>query len=305
MKTQEKNNHDFIKLTVRSKKSKKRWNGIPAFYKRAETGNSIYKHLLLSIFNHIIFFLIIWSLAGILKTHIINPLFEQKDKINDIEFAINNSAGSRKKHKKASADKNIQTNTVGKNTETDKISKSNFTKSKSFESAADIDEFSIPIPKTKSSQSSAGGLSRHSGKNSSEHSNDLNPSYMGTEDGSANGTGPSKGSGFDKNAARKTISTYDISPYVNELKRNIRMNWKPAKTSEGKYVELFLRIAKDGRLIILNVKKTSESGDVDEAALNAVRKTLPLNPLPTKYAKSFLDLIFTFDSSSSSVGSRF
>ncbi len=273
--------------------------------KGVETENSLYNHFLLSIFNHIIFFLVLWALASILKTHVINPIFEQKEKINDIEFAINNSSGNRQKSTKADAAKSIGATSPDKKTDTSKNIKSDFIRNKPSASIADIDDFSIPIPKIKSASSGSGGLARRSFNSFSAGSNSLNPAYTGTEDGDTNRGGSAKGSGFDKNAVRKTVSTYDISPYVNELKRNIRTNWKPARNSEGKYVELFLRIAKDGRLIILNVKKTSEAGEVDEAALNAVRKTLPLNPLPTKYGKSFLDLIFTFNSSSSSVGSRY
>lgn len=162
------------------------------------------------------------------------------------------------------------------------------------------DKFAVPMPKLNSLSSGLGG-----GGKIKHRASGFDPSgaSVGTSDGG--GKSASNGSGFDKNTTKKMISSYDISPYVNELRRNIRWNWKAPKNPEGKRVELFLRIAKDGRVVILNVKRTSESGEADNAALNAVRRTMPLNPLPSKYSKSYLDVIFTFDSSANSLGSRF
>lgn len=316
MTTRIKNKYKYITVANRFKQYKSKWNGIPAFLKRYETADSLYNHFFLSVVNHIILFIILWVLFGLLKIGITNPLFKQKEKIHDIEFTINNS--SRRAHQpklsrsKAAAAINTNLNSNAISEDTNKITSKPVKKSTQNKFAsipvAIPDAFSIPMPKFKPASGSAGSrrTSGHSSGNSpGNSSSDLNPADIGTADGSQNGSGTSKGAGFDKNATRKAITSYDISPYVNELKRNVRMNWKPAKNSEGKNVELFLRIAKDGRLIILNVKRTSEVGEVDEAALNAVRRTKPLSPLPSKYSKSYLDLIFTFNSSSSSIGSRY
>lgn len=124
----------------------------------------------------------------------------------------------------------------------------------------------------------------------------------GVDTGSSNGRGTSGHSGFDRNTTKKIITTFDISPYVSEMKRNIRWHWRAPK-SGSKRVELFLRISKDGRIIILNVKKSSEVGDVDNAALSAVRNSAPFSPIPAKYSKRYLDVIFTFDSGS--ISSRY
>lgn len=316
MTTRIKNKYKYITVAHRFKQYKSKWNGVPAFLKRYETADSLYNHFFLSVFNHIILFILLWVLFGIFKIGITNPIFKQKEKIHDIEFTISDSTRHAHQPKlsksKAAATINTNLNSNAISEDTNKIkskpvNKSTQNKFAQFASipVATPDAFSIPMPKFKPASGSAGSRKRTSGNSSGNSSTDLNPADIGTADGSQNGSGTSKGTGFDKNATRKVITPYDISPYVNELKRNIRMNWKPAKNSEGKYVELFLRIAKDGRLIILNVKRTSEVGEVDEAALNAVRRTQPLSPLPSKYSKSYLDLIFTFNSNSSSIGSLY
>lgn len=171
----------------------------------------------------------------------------------------------------------------------------------SSHSKSEVPAFPMSMQNLKSMQTGLGGSGRT--KHQAAGFDTSSASSLGGFDSSSTGKGSSGHSGFDKNTTRKMITSYDISPYVNELRRNIRFNWRAPKTNGNKRVELFLRIAKDGRIVILNVKRTSEVGDVDNAALNAVKKCVPLSPLPSKYTKSYLDVVFTFDASS--VGSRY
>ena len=97
------------------------------------------------------------------------------------------------------------------------------------------------------------------------------------------------------------VTSFDISPYISELRRNIKLNWKVPSNSDGKHVELFLRIGRDGRIVILNVKTTSEIGDLDESTLEAVRRSTPLGPLPAGFTKNYLDIVFKFNSANASV----
>lgn len=156
----------------------------------------------------------------------------------------------------------------------------------------DIPDFSMPMPKLKSISSGLGTPTKTKSRASGIDTSTA-PSIKEAESSFASSSSSSTSSGSNKITAKKLVTTYDISPYVAELKRNIKMNWKHSAGS--KRVELFVRIAKDGRVIILNVKKTSEIADVDNAALSAVRKCQPLNPLPSKYTKSYLDVVFVFD----------
>lgn len=321
MKTLEKNKY-------RRKKSKNpfkaTWNGVPATVRQTLFETSLYESFAMSLIWHIVGFLLIWLITFSFIFFGIAPKIFPKPtpKVKNIEFTLTSpqrhrihhvklkpaptpveTEGSEQKMKanepapaKASAgnQNKISQNTQGK---ANKKALKAGGKSKS-----NISDFAIPMPNFKSMSSGLGG---GSGKTSHRASGfDSSSSSFGSFDsGSSAGKGSSGGSGFDKNTAKKIIKTYDISPYVNELRRNIRWNWKAPKSSANKRVELFLRIAKDGKVIILNVKKTSDNAEADNAALNAVRKSMPLNPLPAKYSKNYLDVIFTFDSNS--VGSRY
>lgn len=311
MKTQEKNK------PIRSKYKKSTWRGIPAFIKGFEQEYTLYKHFFQSIVWHIVGIIVLCLLMTTLKLAVVNPILKANEKKKDIEFIINNKSkkrGGARKSISASpkpASPKTETNAIN-DLLTNQKSTSKPTKNKKHSNIAPNpsaipDDFSIPVPKMGHwSSASGGGSARRAGGSSSHSAGSGAYSSDGDgEYGSSGSGGSGKGSGFNKNAVKKVVSTYDISPYVNELKRNVRWNWKAPKVQEGKSVELFLRIAKDGRLVILNVKRTSEVGEIDEAALNAVRKTTPLNPLPSGYKKGYLDVIFTFGANASSIGSRF
>lgn len=307
MKTQEKNK------PTKGKYKKITWRGIPAFIKGYEQEYTLYKHFFQSIVWHIVGIIVLCILMTTLKFAVVNPILKANEKKKDIEFIINNHSkrkGGSRKSVAASSSANVDKliNEISAEQKSSLKPTKNKKRNNLFANPSAIpDDFSIPVPKMSHFSSGSGaGSSRRSGGSSSHstgggaYSSDGNGEY-----GISGSGGSGKGSGFNKNAVKKVVSTYDISPYVNELKRNVRWNWKAPKVQDGKSVELFLRIAKDGRLIILNVKRTSEVGEIDEAALNAVRKTTPLNPLPSGYKKGYLDVIFTFGANSSSIGSRF
>lgn len=299
------------------------WDGVPATVRRTLFETSLYESFFASVLWHIVGAFLIWAITfcliffGLAPKLFPTPKMAQKD----IEFIIkNHHSGSRIKHSKIKSEQPAsapiekpseqipeQQNKVTPNpfptlNHTGRKNSANKTMSKSSKNTV-VPAFSMPMPNLKS-LSSGLGTGNGTGRTRSHASGSGATSSGGDINGAFNSDGSSSGrSGFDKATTKKMITTFDISPYVSELKRNIRWNWKAPKGNEGKRVELFLRIAKDGKLIILNVKRTSEVGDVDNAALNAVKKCLPLNPLPAKYGKNYLDVIFTFGSNS--VGSRY
>lgn len=300
---------------LRSKgKRKNSWNGVPATVRQTLFEATLYESFFTSIFWHVIGILLICLIVFCFNFFGITPkLFPKPQKtIQDIEFIIKNSSGYRVRHTKTIS---AQSKTEAKNTENNSVApvqedlnkdiKS--TKTQKTHSKSVISDFAIPVPNLKSLSSGLGnpGKAKHNASDTEMSNSTLSgiDNAFSSGGGLSVGTSSSGKTGFDKNAARKIIAPYDISPYVNELKRNIQWNWKAPNGYGNKRVELFLRIAKDGKLIILNVKRTSEVGEVDNAALNAVKKCVPLNPLPSKYSKSYLDVIFTF--ASNSVGSRY
>lgn len=290
------------------------WNGVPATVRQTLFERTLPESILKSFVWHIVAVLIIWALTFCFIFFNLGPkLFPQQPKIKDIEFNIKGGRHHRTRHIARATAQSIspEPKTVNQQPKTNVTPVTNNqsktinkpTTQKQTVSKKAVSDFSVPMPDLKSLSSGLGGSSsktRHTssgGSSSGTSLSDINNAF------SSDGGSSSASSGFDKGATKKIITTYDISPYVNELKRNIRLSWKPAKGYENKRVELFLRIARDGKLIILNVKRTSEVGEVDNAALNAVKKCQPLHPLPSKYAKNYLDVVFTFGSNS--VGSRY
>lgn len=87
----------------------------------------------------------------------------------------------------------------------------------------------------------------------------------------------------------------DFEPYMRELQRRIKLNWDPPKGNEAKRVVVLFKIAKDGRLLSCNIKKSSGLPSADQAALKAVKLTAPFRPLPSNFKGSSVDIQFTFD----------
>lgn len=87
----------------------------------------------------------------------------------------------------------------------------------------------------------------------------------------------------------------DFTPYMQNLQKRIKSNWNPPKGKESKNVVLFFKINKDGSINNLKVQKSSGNQEVDNAALEAVNTSTPLDPLPEAYKGSSVPIEFTFD----------
>lgn len=102
-----------------------------------------------------------------------------------------------------------------------------------------------------------------------------------------------------ENETSKNINTnvndIDFKPYMKELQRNIKSHWDPPKGNETKRVVLLFKIAKDGRLLTLNVHEPSGNLFVDKAAINAIKLATPFQPLPDKFNGESIAVQFAFD----------
>lgn len=72
----------------------------------------------------------------------------------------------------------------------------------------------------------------------------------------------------------------DFKPYMKRLQTKMQDNWEAPDNSENKRVEVTFNITRSGELIAPMVTDPSGSSDVDAAALAAVRKCVPFEPLP-------------------------
>lgn len=111
--------------------------------------------------------------------------------------------------------------------------------------------------------------------------------------------------GKSSNFSDNILKEPDMSSYVTELQRRVKRNWAPPKGNDNEKVSLFLRIGKDGKLLVLNIKNISGNPDADNAAVYAVRQASPFRPLPSEYRVNYLDVILTFDYNMFSLGSKY
>ena len=177
--------------------------------------------------------------------------------------------------------------------------------------------FSIPVPKVKApravtptggpvttgpigSSSPSGGpspiMSNGSKSGNSKGSRGSGYSIGGGNPGNP-GPGNSNGSpGID------AVKEPDFGPYMRELQRRIKRNWHPPRGNESKRVVVLFKVSRDGRLLRLNINKTSGNPEADDAALESVKMSAPFRPLPPEYQGSDIDIQFTFDYNVFSVG---
>ncbi len=87
----------------------------------------------------------------------------------------------------------------------------------------------------------------------------------------------------------------DFGPFMSDLERRIKRSWNPPRNSRSKRVVVKMYVSRDGRLVRLNVMKSSGDDIADDAALNAVRASAPFKPFPPEVREEVLPIEFTFD----------
>ncbi len=90
-------------------------------------------------------------------------------------------------------------------------------------------------------------------------------------------------------------SGIDFNPFMANLQKKIKSNWNPPRGQKSKRVIVLFKLTKDGNLISSNIKQSSGNQDVDQAALEAVKKSAPFDSLPAEYDEEDIDIQFTFD----------
>ena len=177
--------------------------------------------------------------------------------------------------------------------------------------------FSIPAPKVKAPRAVTpmGGPVTTGPIGTSSPSGD--PSPVMSNGGKSGNSRGSRGSGYSVGGGDPgnpgpgnangspgidAIKEPDFGPYMRELQRRIKRNWHPPRGNESKKVVLLFKVSRDGRLLRLNVNKSSGLSDADDAALEAVKMSAPFRPLPPEYQGSDIDIQFTFDYNVFSVG---
>lgn len=94
---------------------------------------------------------------------------------------------------------------------------------------------------------------------------------------------------------KKFDENVDFGPYMHELQRRIKMNWKPPIDNYSKRIVLLFTLNKNGTLTKSSVLHSSGIPEADKAAMEALQLAAPFKPLPSEYKGESIDIQFTFD----------
>lgn len=93
----------------------------------------------------------------------------------------------------------------------------------------------------------------------------------------------------------KTHNLGLFNDYMPKMQRKIKSNWEPVKRETSSTVVVKYEIMKDGRLGDYEIVSSSADKQVEKAAIKALKKSSPFEPLPEGFVGDKVDVQFTFD----------
>ena len=83
--------------------------------------------------------------------------------------------------------------------------------------------------------------------------------------------------------------------YMYNMQTKIKSNWNPPSQDVSRGVTLLYTINRDGTLKKYRVLKSSGVKELDDAAIEALKRSFPSEPLPEGFGGKSVDVQFTFD----------
>jgi len=93
----------------------------------------------------------------------------------------------------------------------------------------------------------------------------------------------------------RELTQADLDSYMKNLQAKINGNWKRPDCDKSLKVTLIFSISKDGTLVTLSEFKGSGNQEFDTAASDAIKTSVPFEPLPAGYKHKNMDIQLTFD----------
>lgn len=84
----------------------------------------------------------------------------------------------------------------------------------------------------------------------------------------------------------------DFYPYMLEVNRRIKSNWRP-DDYDTTSVKVLFRIAKDGTLVSTSILKRGSSS-ANALAISAIKQSAPFDPLPESFKGDYVETTFDF-----------
>lgn len=92
----------------------------------------------------------------------------------------------------------------------------------------------------------------------------------------------------------KALEEINFKPYMTALQRTLRAGWNPPINGDSKRTDIIFNIYKDGRIDKIALYNSSGDKEYDEIALNQIKRLKYFRPLPEKYHKDRIGIIFTY-----------
>ena len=86
-----------------------------------------------------------------------------------------------------------------------------------------------------------------------------------------------------------------FTSYMANVQNKIRSNWTPPEGDKSRKVVLLFKVGRDGRILNHSVYHSSGDKTMDDAAIEALLKSQPFEPLPDEFSDGSVDVQFTFD----------
>lgn len=93
----------------------------------------------------------------------------------------------------------------------------------------------------------------------------------------------------------KSFISSSYSQYIKKMQAKVRNSWLPPKGEKANTVKTSFRIGVNGDLLGSAIVKSSGIKEFDKAALDAIAKAAPFDPLPSGHVRNSILVGFTFD----------
>lgn len=85
----------------------------------------------------------------------------------------------------------------------------------------------------------------------------------------------------------------DFNSYMNTMYSSIKKNWHPTENSEAGKVVISYKIKRNGTIIEPKIVSSTNT-ELNKFAVEAIKKSSPLQPLPKKCKRDLIEVSFTF-----------
>lgn len=157
-------------------------------------------------------------------------------------------------------------------------------------------------PSNSSSKPKAPSAPKPSSSSNSNQSQRQNSSLLGgpvslaSRDFAGNGNDSANASSVgDGPQGVDALKDVNLGPYLDRLRQKVAQRWHPETPKSSSQTIVSFAVARTGNVDNLRVLQSSGSSKIDQAALQAVQRAAPFNPLPETYPAALLNIQFKFN----------